>query len=216
VAVPLSVEEKAFEPINEALETLKVRAEKIGAKLTRTIDYFSVSPYEALRERLRRSENQTLRNAVALRHVEELAVEYADNGNKLEAEFHAECVEVLNYRPSDPTDLNNIGYLSLALGKLDSARAYIERGLEEATVASIKLLLIYNLGMVEAVSGNVDAALEHFETCMKLGNHVSKREREVRCLMLPIKQSDGPIAFEEIMSSPDVLAFAAEAINRLK
>ncbi len=95
----------------------------------------------------------------------------------------------------------------MAAGKLDQARALLERAAEPARdgevadaqphEGSTRALALFNLGSLEVECGNLDKALHNYATCVRLTGGLSDDENEAACLWVPILEN-GVLVLEEV------------------
>ena len=74
--------------------------------------------------------------------------------------------EYLARNPADPTVLNNVAAAALRQGKVDAARGYLKRAID---LKPNDGYLRYNLGCVEARSGNKSDAVSNLKRACQLG-----------------------------------------------
>lgn len=198
-------------------KSLKERANEIGGggKLLVEKKELPVVPVEVLAQKIERTDNERLRNFLALYHSRKMAEEYVEKSNVQEALFHANLSQRYNSNP-DPSVSNNLGYLYMSVGDLDKARNLLEKAVGSYKEPHESALPNYNLGILEAKCGNFKNALEKIKLCIEQTENYSKEtwRRKCACLFIP-KAINGKLKLEEI-KEPDLLEVAREAKNNLE
>jgi len=202
-----------------AVESVRQRVEELEGSLETEKRWLAPVPVEAIVEKA-----ESL-GPPAAKQVGELTFpglmksfidRYMESGMAAEVLAHANLA--YRYLPSRPasdnviiphlnTALNSIGYVFMAAGEIERAREVLGKGLTVAEDANDVAILRYNLGLCEAISGNLEKALDHIGSSIEL---TSPTAPEFLCLFRPVTV-DGTLVLDEIREHPRLLDVASEA-----
>ena len=162
-----------------------------------------------LAQKIESTANEKFREMVATRHWVRMGEEYVEKRNIDEALFHASLSYRYNPNPEELVIGNNLGYLFMAVGELGKARHLLERAVDICVEPQDCALCNYNLGVLEAKSGDLKSALVKIELSIEQAKNLNEQKREISCLFIP-RAVNEEIKFEEI-EKPDLLEVAREA-----
>jgi len=194
--------------LERALDMVQVRLGELGGKLT--VDEFALPVYrvESIVSMIEQRGSDKLRTELAGTHASTAMHYYVDHDDRKQARFHAD----LSYRYGAdvwPSLLNNLGYIFLEGGDREKARNVLARAQRAAEGSEEQEALVeYNLGILEAQSGNLALALTHLETSIAKCESLDEEER--RMFRLIVGNHDGTrLRFAEV-NEPDLLVAARQ------
>lgn len=196
------------------LNPLRKRASEVGGNLVVERKELRVVPVEMLAQRIATTSNERARSYIAARHVLRMVKEYIEQGNMKGALFDASLSYRYDPNPEESSISNNLGYLFMAVGELDRARALLERAVDICDKPEECAIANYNLGILEAKSGDLKSAMERIELSIEQAKNLDKEKRKMGCLFLPTA-ADGELKFKEV-KEPDLLEVACEAKGNLE
>jgi tetratricopeptide (TPR) repeat protein len=199
------------EIVRSKLGELERRAQEVGVA-TSVSEFPLRLPDRALvLQRLKNSENSKFRADAAVKEMMRLRFAYV-GGRRQRAEQHADIVAALNVE-LNAGEYNNIGYLRLAQGRHREAKGMLDAGIAKADAGESTFgLLYYNRGVVRAMDGDRDGALEDFQVAAKWSENQSKRNTIASCLFA-LRDEGGQVVVEEITEKPDIRELATEGIR---
>lgn len=189
------VREKEIKNIAEAFEDVKVSVLPALRRSQVLIDIDKIGYSDAELDSLVKANPDTL-------NLEELlyaATLTEDNEAKLAiyqkaAEMHTECVRAIN----------NVGYIQLALGNVEGAKAAFESAKAIKEIDIVK----NNLGAIALIEGDLAAAEELFTAAMSAGDAVN-----YNLGIIKIKQGDYTAAVNYFGNTPSYNAALAQLLN---
>jgi tetratricopeptide (TPR) repeat protein len=203
-----------LEKLAPRIEDLAARVEKVNGELVLERIELPVVLSTDLAVKVEKSANKFWRELIALGHGYWMAEAYTVDSNVEEALFHGDfCIR---YEP-DPAaaTCNNLGYLYMAAGDPKKARFLLEKAVAVSKKPSTSCLATYNLGILEARSGNVKKAVERVRSSVEEAKLLKIAERKCACLFVP-KVYAGELKFEEDKEMPDLLKTAERALEVLE
>jgi len=189
---------ESFDAFLQDFQQLVQRAADLGALFELNVKSLPIIPTAILDERLTSTENADARERIGDRHARLMTDAYLERGDIEEALFHAGLA--LKYARPVPRDLNNIGYVNLAAGHLDTARELFSRSIAEAQADPSPLfpeLPTYNLAVLDAKRGDYPASLATLATVAESISSITQGERSCSCLFVPT-YSDESLTFPEV------------------
>ena len=192
------------------LHSLMPRFENVnGSLIINKIDLRPV-PIDTLSHKIEGTANEELRNKLAAVHVRKMVENYCKENQAEEAKFHAE----LAYKYAidlTSSEYNNLGYYFLQNGQYAIARDLLNKAADRHSELSTLSLIKYNIGVLEALEGDYQQALNEIKESLELSKELSEDDRKVFCLIVP-KLINNVISFEENRVNIDLMAAANTAI----
>jgi hypothetical protein len=188
------------------LASLQAKAVEVGGSISvRSIELL-VPPLESMLDEVSKSTNQRLREMIAENHGTHMATSYFEDTNSSEAERHADAAFFLR---GDLTaeGLNNLGYFYMSKGNWAKARQLFKASIDKHAGKEGELLPLYNLGILEGMSGDLQKSLESLSSVVRSSTFPKGR---VQCLFVP-RIEDKQIRFVETTGGLDLLETAREA-----
>ena len=195
------------------LEPLINRAKEVGATLTADILELPVAPLDLLAHKIETTENERLRSLITFRHLNRMYQEYVERGNLTGAALYGRLAYRYD-RELSPEHGNNIGYLLMKVGDLDSAKELFELAASVTPPPQLRCLPQYNLAILESMRGDLPMALVRLDRCI---GHISAAPSETTqcdCLIVPTIAGNR-LTFSEV-KNVDLLSTAGQAASVLR
>jgi hypothetical protein len=193
------------------LAPLADRAAAVSGDLKVEVHTLPVVPVEVLARKVEQSGNIRIREDLFYDHLEAMVQAYTVQHDTERALLHGELAYRYNPDPQEPMLANNLGYLFLVSGNLLRSSKLLEKALGGFAESDQKALPNYNLGVLRAKEGNVEAALAKFRLAVKQIQATSQEAKKCACLLLPkVMGEEEKLGFEEVIE-PDLLETAQAA-----
>ncbi len=166
-------------------------------------------PIEILVDKIEKSDNEGLRQFIGETHYDEMYWKYIRDRNPDEALFHGE-LSVKFSKGLEANKCNNLGYLYLWAGDLNKSRELLEVAIGKSNSDEGKALANYNMGILEAKSGQYDKALKKINLCIEMTENMEKERRIEACLFVA-EMMNAELVFRENRDRPDLLEVAKES-----
>lgn len=204
-----------FERLRLTFEEAAVRARDLGGDLQVQVEVVPAAPIAILREWVLNSDNQRMREGFAIGHIHRMIEAYTELHDLPKAKFHGDLAYSYHSRLSGMS-ANNLGYLNMVLDDLERARELLGLAIETAEDDSERALPTYNSGVVEAISGHYQGALERFNEVIQLLADEDEDSRTMACLLVPaLNLKLGRLEYPEVQS-PDLLQSAKSACRAVE
>jgi hypothetical protein len=207
---------QATAPLHTATEEASAMAARARERSTELLCdrlELPVAPLEVLARKVEQSANQRVRAWISDEHIGHMIDCYLERRDGAAALLHAELV--LRYGGDLSWDkCNNVGYVLLANGQIDRAKALLNRAKASATSEIKSALPRYNLAICEIHQLNTLEAKTIVEGVLDTLTHTSKEDRQHACLFVA-RVSAGALLCEEEQGSPDIVECATKTLQAL-
>lgn len=203
-----------LEKLLPRIEDLAARAEEVNGKLELIRIELPVVPSADLAGKVEKSANKFARKLLSIGHMISMIEAYVSDSNVEAALFHGNLC--FRYEPDPEAYLcNNLGYMYMAADDLKMARYLLEKAIAISEEVSTLCLATYNLGILEAKSGNLKEAVERVRSSVEKAKGLKFEEKKCACLFVP-GFYDGALKFEEDKEEPDLVKTAEMALEVLE
>ncbi len=197
-----------LDKVKRNLTTVKSRVENLGGALLLERRDIPVASVEELAKKVLRSDNQTLRKAIAKKHGRRLSGAYLA-GKAEEADLHASLALRYEPLPEDPGASVNLGYFFHARGENERAENLLQHTVQiSGDKPETRALALYDLSILRMQSGGFGQALELLGRCADLLRELPESQRKCGCLEIPHLR-DGRLTFSEA-HGPDLQKICVE------
>jgi tetratricopeptide (TPR) repeat protein len=206
--------DKCLADFARTFKEIKERASEMGAELEINVITVPVIKIDDIVEKILGVNNQKLKSKLAGIHMEEMYEFYTEIKDVDRAKYHGELAYKFAPEPDDIQSANNLGYLFMSVGDFEKAKSLFETAQKRGdkvpddlpiyfpeelidSMGGIVALSSYNLGIVHAMQGNLEKALEYLVISFKESE--KHKERECACLFVP-NILENKLEFSEILN----------------
>lgn len=151
------------------VQELDDRAKELGGSITFTSRPFDLT-LQRVAETLKNNPNIELVKTILDNHFSGLVVSYLATPKRLEtAKFHGQMMAFLGLdkvASVSPTNINNYGYLQLALGNYGEARLAFDMAISAGGASAS--LPYYNRASLKLMFGEYDAGVDDLQRCLEI------------------------------------------------
>jgi hypothetical protein len=155
------------------------------------------------------SANEKIKDELSDLHQQKMVEEYLEKNDVNTALEHSRISYLFNKTKENS---NNLGYLYLAINKLDKAEEYLNESIKLA--GCDYYLPIFNLSVVFLKHGDINKSIDYMEKALKSGTIEKVKRTDTACLIVP-KIIDKKLEFIEV-NNPDFITTAEESLKILK
>jgi tetratricopeptide (TPR) repeat protein len=189
------------------IEELNERCTEVEFKLQTRTHHFTVPTKDKLVERIKTRLGEQSRMRLARSFMPNIHHFYLEEKNLERAKFYAQTAFAVSGTRAMGS-ANNIGYLYLTLENFDEAKLWFEAAREFESEEDDKQIISYNLGVLNALIGNLEVARQEFARAC------SEEDSGAACIYR-VSGTDGKVSIEEVFDIDSVGALSREALDQL-